>query len=252
MNICFNGCSFTEGEGFAEDQRDLYIYDRLLEKQFSFTRTNISVGGSSNYQIFMRSAEAIMSGQYHCVLTQWTALNRLWLFPGPDAKFFVNDMQFSEFRYRDIYLNAAEKTKLKNTLLILNHDFHNIIDLIKYTNILKKLAKDNLTKILFVNGMVLWTDDLVKPLNKNLSISLSAYSKKILDFNTRDDEEIKKFFTMLQHYAHQIDQSLWVNLWNPWVKNILDIGPLGHHPGIKSHQWMANLITDYFSANKLL
>lgn len=35
-------------------------------------------------------------------------------------------------------------------------------------------------------------------------------------------------------------------------KKILDIGPLGHHPGIKSHQWMADQISNYFIENQIL
>mgnify|MGYP003339309272 FL=1 len=81
MNVCFNGCSFTVGEGFPVDQRENYIYDRILEQTLNFKRANIAVAGSSNYLIFMRSADAILSGDYDCVITQWTALNRLWLCP---------------------------------------------------------------------------------------------------------------------------------------------------------------------------
>ena len=147
INICFNGCSFTVGEGFPIDLRDLYIYDRLLEKQFRFNRTNIAQGGSSNYTIFMRSAQAIMSGHYHCVITQWSALNRLWLHPGPDVDYFINDSQSSDFRYRDLYLGPKEKTTLNNTLLLLNGDYNNIIDLIKFSKILELLAEIKNVKI---------------------------------------------------------------------------------------------------------
>jgi hypothetical protein len=88
MKFCFNGCSFTVGEGFDAGDRDLYVYDRLLEKKFGFKRDNIASCGASNYLIFMRSARAIMSGEYHCVVTQWSELNRIWFYPGPDGEFF--------------------------------------------------------------------------------------------------------------------------------------------------------------------
>ena len=89
--VCWNGCSFTVGDGFPIHQRDQYIYDRLVSKQFGFESTNISVSGSSNLEIFKRSAQAILNKEHDIVITQWSALNRLRLHPGPDCSFVLND-----------------------------------------------------------------------------------------------------------------------------------------------------------------
>lgn len=251
MNVCFNGCSLTVGEGFPADQRDSYIYDRLLEKKFCFNRTNVAKSGSSNYEIFMRTADAIMSDRYQCIVTQWSALNRLWLYPGPDTEYSLNS-SFEDYRYRHIFIGAKDKEKLTNTILLLNGDYHNIISLVKFTHILKTIAKTNGTKLVFVNGLVPWQDDLITPLSNDLNSSLSEYTKSVLDFDNRDDSEIIKFFLGLQKFVQQIDQSLWVNLFNSWQNNIIDIGPEGHHPGIHSHQWMADRLSEYFVENKIL
>jgi len=252
MNICFNGCSLTEGQGFPIDQRDLYIYDRLLEKQFLFERTNIAQGGSSNYTIFMRSAESILSGNYNCVVTQWSALNRIWFYPGPDSQFFVNDRSSIDFVYRDIRISAKEKEKFKNTLLLLNGDYHNIIELVKFTKILETLAESNGIKLVFINGLVPWTDDLIQPLGSNFDQSLSAYTKDILDFDNRKDNEILDFFTQLQKQFQMLNQSLWVNLFHSFHHNTQDLGPEGHHPGINSHQWMATETSKFFIQNNII
>jgi len=106
---CFNGCSFTVGEGFPPEQRDEHIYDRLVSRHYFFKAENIAVGGSSNYTIFMRSCQALLSGQYDIVFTQWSALNRIWLHPGPDVAFFTNDRKYSDFSYRDIYITKEKK-----------------------------------------------------------------------------------------------------------------------------------------------
>ena len=251
MNICFNGCSFTEGEGFPIDQRDSFIYDRLLEKQFLFKRTNIAQGGSSNHCIFMRSAESIISGCYNCVVTQWSALNRLCLYPGPDLKFTVN-RALADFSFQDIFGTIEEQTKFKKILLLLNGDYHNIIKLIKFTKILEVLAKEKNVKLVFINGLVPWTDDLVKPIGNDLSISLSDYSKSIIDFDHRDDREIIKFFQQLQQEVNTLNQQLWVNLFDSFYNNIQDLGPEGHHPGINSHQWMANKTSKFFIENNII
>lgn len=246
-NACFNGCSFTVGNGFDEKDRDLYIYDRLVSKYFNFQRTNIAVSGSSNHNIFMRTAEAINGKKYDIVFTQWTALNRLWLSPGPDTFYFLNDDRFSDFTYRDLYISEKDKRKITDLFLILNHDYQNIIDLIDYCSILCELAKSNSVKLFFINGLVPWQQDLTVPISNNLADSLSDYSKSILDFNQRPDREILLYFSKLQDKFKLLDQTKWVNLFDSFGTASVDIGPQGHHPGIQSHNNMATQII-----NKLL
>ena len=126
MKTCFNGCSVTVGEGFPLEKRVNYIYTDLLAKKFRVEQQNIAIGGSSNHTIFMRSVSAIQSQKYDIVFTQWSALNRICLYPGPDCYFFINDETYPDFRYRDIYISKKDKQKLRETLLILNHDYQNI------------------------------------------------------------------------------------------------------------------------------
>ena len=251
MKFCFNGCSFTVGEGFDAGDRDLYVYDRLLEKKFGFKRDNIASCGASNYLIFMRSARAIMSGEYHCVVTQWSELNRIWFYPGPDGEFFSNSDN-QNFKYREIYLSQQEIQKFKTTLLMLNGDYNNIIDLVTFCNILSTLALEKNVKTVFVNGLLHWYDDLIKPLNTDLHNSLSDYSKQLLDFDHRDDDEIQRFFETLQKKFATLDRNLWVNLFDPWIRNIIDKGPLGHHPGVLSNQLMADKTAEYFIKNQII
>lgn len=252
MKVCFNGCSFTVGEGFAEHQRDQYIYDRLLSKQFGFDSTNVAIGGSSNYTIFMRSAREIISNKYDLVITQWTALNRIWLYPGPDTVFFTNDQRFPDYKYRDLYLSASDKKTFCNTLRLMNHDFNNIIELVDYCNILCNLAGSNSTRVIFVNGLLPWQHDFVQPLSDDLEQSLSEYTKSMLDFDNRPDHEIVEFFTKLQIKFLDLDQSKWSNLFTSFMSAATDTGPKGHHPGLASHKWMADNISNYLIENSIL
>lgn len=250
--VVFNGCSFTVGEGFPLEQRNDYIYDRLVASHYSFKADNIAVGGSSNYKIFMRSCQALLSGQYDIIFTQWSALNRIWLSPGPDSVFFTNDVKYPDFQYRNIYLSKKDKDQLRNSLLLLNHDYQNILDLVEYCHILENLAKNSKTKLVFINGLVPWTNDLTRPISNNLGKSLSDYTKDILDFELRDDEEIIKFFTELQKMFLTLNQKSWVNIFDSFDSNTIDVGPEGHHPGIQSHRQMATQIINYIDTNKIL
>ena len=193
IKICFNGCSFTWGEGFSESDRKLYVYDRLLAKQHNWHSINIAQSGSSNHNIFLRSAAAIQEKSYDIVFTQWSALNRIWLSPGPETFYFINDNKCKDYNYRDIYINQKDKKKLNELLLVLNHDYQNILYLITYCTILEQLGQANSTKVIFINGLLPWQNDLILPLTDNLANSLSEYSKSILDFDNRNDEEMGYF-----------------------------------------------------------
>lgn len=242
--ICFNGCSYTVGEGFEPGDRDIYVYDRLVAKELNLARTNIAKGGSSNYLIFMRSAQAILSKKYDILVTQWSSLNRLWLFPGPDTEFFLNN-ETKEYRYRDIQISKKDHKKLKNQLLALNHDYQNIIDLINYCNILENLAKQNNINCIFVNGLIPWTEDLFSYTENFNLADLSDYAKQVLEFDYRDDHELIKFLKTLQAHANTLDKGRWVNLFNPLRAISVDTGLLGHHPGIESNKIFANMLKEF-------
>lgn len=246
LNVCVNGCSCTFGSGFPKEIRQDYIYSWLLARKFNFNVTNIAKPGSSNHTIFMRTAAGIMSGKYDICITQWTGLSRQWFSPGPDTYFFVNDEKNEDYTYRDFYLSPRERSTFKKTLLVLNHDYQTIFDLVDYCKILKELADYKSVKLIYVNGLVPWQNDLATPFGgKDLATELSEYTKSMLDFDNRDNSEIIKYFTKLQNKFKELDQSLWVNIFSSFCDNIVDLGPEGHHPGIKTHQWMATQIANY-------
>ena len=248
--FCFNGCSFTVGEGFEPTDRTRFIYDKLITKALDIESVNIAQIGSSNYEIFMRSAAAL-NQNFDIIVVQWSALNRLILYPGPDGTFSCND-GIGPFDYRDIHLSESITRQMRELMRILNHDYHNLLDLIEYCSILDRLASLRGVKIVYVNGLVPWCDDLIKPLGNNLASSLSDYSKEILDFDNRDDAEIRFYFEKLQKQFEKLDQSKWVNLFESFRRLCVDKGPLGHHPGIESHKLMSEKILNYLNETNLV
>jgi hypothetical protein len=247
---CFNGCSFTVGEGFPSESRKNHIYDHLVSCRFDLDRTNIAQGGSSNHEIFMRSADALKK-DFDILFVQWSALNRMWLYPGPDSIWHLNDGH-DEFHYREIQLDKKSKKIFENTLLMMNHDYHNICKLVDYCSILDRLSEHHGKIVVYINGLIPWTEDFARPLSTDLYESLSEYTKEILDFANRDDQEIIQLFTRLQQKFSELDHSRWVNLFDSFQSNIVDHGPLGHHPGIQSHKIMADKIVNYLENNQLI
>ena len=246
--VCWAGCSFTVGEGFDQSQQNL-VYTQLVSQECDFVSTNIAVRGNSNYKIFLSACKAVVSQQFDIVFVQWSGLNRIWLHPGPETVFFASENIRPDYRYRDLYLDPAQKKNLCEWLLRLNHDYQNIVDLIDYCNILERMQSSN-TKVVFINGLVPWTNDLTKPLDKsNLSKTLSKYTKEILDFDQRDDDEIIKYFTFLQDKFSTLNIDLWVNIFDSFLSHMIDFSPVGHHPGQQSHKWMAQQVSKYIKLN---
>jgi hypothetical protein len=248
MKVCFNGCSFTVGEGFVESQREHFVYDRLIAKKFQFDSDNIAVSGASNYKIFMSTARAIQTNHYDLVVVQWTSLNRIWLHPGPDCVFMTNHQHSQDFKYRNLNLSSTQQKILRDTLRLLNHDYQNIHDLIDYCKILLSLSQSK-TKVIFINGLIPWNNDLITPLTDNLSACLSLYTRQILDFDTRSNAQIIDFFTKLQNKFLELDQTKWVNLFESFQKNTVDQGNDNIHPGPISHAWMASQLENYLINN---
>jgi len=250
ITVGFFGCSFTVGEGFDPDQRHL-VYDRLLEHDFGFKRRNFAQIGASNHLIFMKACQMIDS-DIDLLIVQWSALHRLWLYPGPDACFFVNDGSRT-FAYRDIFISKTDIIKLRDQLQILNHDYHNILELIEYCRILCWLADYHEKQIVFVNGLVPWTRDLLYPLDTaDIGSSLSPYTKALLDFGYLADDIIVKFFNRLRDKFLTLDQTRWANLFDSFQSMLIDTGPQGHHPGPGSHRSMADTIARYLRENGLI
>ena len=81
---------------------------------------------------------------------------------------------------------------------------------------------------------------------------MSDYTKDILDFDHRDDLEIELFMNRLHTKFSQLNLKLWVNMFDSFADNSSDTGPEGHHPGINSHQWMADQIANYLITNQLV
>ena len=240
LKAAFVGCSMTLGEGFEPEDRAGNIYPDLVAKQFMLDHTNLSRSGASNHMIFITASKAIRSGKYDLVFCQWSGLNRLWLSPAPDAWYYVTGHGREDYRSRELIIDIKAQNQLADLVLLLNHDYLNIIYLCDYINTLDALAKANSIKLIHINGMLPWQSDLMDP-----SSNLSNYTREILDVDTRDDDEIRKLFQTLQQQFATIDQTAWVNLFESFQSITHDQGPQGHHPGPKSHHAMAKQIYNY-------
>ena len=245
MRFTFIGCSFTVGVGLVHEKNDANNYANIVANHYSADVKNSAVGGNSNYNILMTAVNEILFNTPDKIFVQWSALNRLWLYPGPNTKLALSHTIKNDYRYRDLFYSKKELQKFTDTYHILNHDYNNLITLINYCNILTEISK-NKTQVIFINGLLPWTREILS-LDTTLDFlkNLSNYTKEILEFDSRNDNELIDFFTKLNKDVQGLNQIMWVNMFDSMTKTLIDFGTDNEHPGPKSHQQYAEMIINY-------
>ena len=243
MSATVVGCSFTVGSGLELEKIDPSNYVNIVGDKLSTKIKNLGKIGNSNYNIFLQALEEILFNTPDIIFVQWTGLNREWLHPGPDAEFLVSIHGAADFQYRNISFTADELTKFSEMYHLMMHDYKHLLELIRYSKILSSVS-DNRCRIVFLNGLIPWTNDLIKAFD---ATQLSEYTRQLLDFNTRDVTESKKLFDHLQKSVLLLDNSQWVNLFGSFEDICVDRGIDKLHPGPKSHQLWADMIIEYLT-----
>jgi hypothetical protein len=246
MNFTFAGCSFTTGVGLPGEKSDINNYCNIVSAQYNASVRNISVPGNSNYDIFMSVLNELVTQHTDKLFVQWSGLNRQRLYPGPNTQLFLSEKNNQGFQYRDISMSRGELQKLARQYHMLNHDYHRLIELTNYCDIITRLGHTYNTQIVFINGILPWTQDIYySNTADNYAENLSDYSKEILEFDTRDDAELNEIFTQLHNRVRSLDQDQWVNMFISMFQLITDRGTDGDHPGPVSHQLYADFIIRY-------
>jgi hypothetical protein len=79
------------------------------------------------------------------------------------------------------------------------------------------------------------------------STKLSKYSKEILEFDGRDDQELDKFFIELNYKINRLQHNQWVNIFESLSELQVDVGNDNQHPGPSSHKLYATNIINYLN-----
>jgi hypothetical protein len=240
MKILVNGCSFTYGDGFLDHERDSISYSGLLAKDLSAEVVNVAIPGSSNLEILLRTLQTTQFQSFDLIVVQWTELQRYWFEPCLGWHYRTATQVDTEWTH-GIHLTKKQRKNLRDQLSMLTGDHKALLDLAYFCQILIQYFSN---KVIFLNGLLPITTDLFCPLpteNYNMYTYFSDFTKSVLEFNDKPDDDIKKYHTQLVQ-AFQPSLGNWANIDNSWKKNIVDVATEGHHPGPKSHRWAADQI----------
>lgn len=238
------GCSFSVGVGLVAEKDDPENYVNLIKEDLKLKIKNLSKAGNSNYNIFITALNELKDNNPDYLLIQWSAFNRLWVYPGPDAELQLSAYINSDFKYRDIFFSKKELQKIATYFFTLNHDYKSIISLVEFCDLINFMAKK--TRVIFVNGLLPLTADLFdKKAITNPALNFSNYTKEILEFDSRSDEELSKLFLELSNATSSLNMAQWPNITESLMNMRIDFGSDGSHPGYKSHKLYATMITNY-------
>lgn len=210
--IYFGGCSITQGAGFEQEKSDPRIFPNLCTSE----AINDAGGGSSNLKIFTHASNAIINENADAYVIQWSALHRHWLYPAPDKGVYIG----SDFE--------PSATSFVAQFQLQNHDYGNILQLVNYTRVLTDLCKSRQAPVVFLNGLVEWSNDL------DWMYELVADA----------DSDHDRFVENLQNNLELVEWDRWVDPWHCINKTKIDLAPLDDHPGPQTHKLIAEKINE--------
>jgi hypothetical protein len=142
---------------------------------------------------------------------------------------------------------------LLDRLKVLHHLQWEIIKVVKYVNILKKLTEKFEINLVNINSLCPWDKDFFKYNQHALPMEFTEFTQnEILNIQNRSDEEIFKLYTK-QHQMYNelggIQPQTWANLYNSFLSLRTDTNYDNLHPGINSNQHYYQLVKQYIETN---
>jgi hypothetical protein len=244
--ILVSGCSFANGSGLHGESTNPRIWaNQLSNKLGAQTVKNIAQTGANNQWIFLETVSALIKDTYDLVLVEWSAIPRYKVNVGLEL-YTVSSMMD-----RDINLvgnqtiSASWLNELKNRLLRLHNDHWDLLDLVKYVNVLVELqTKSRPGKIFFINGLGPWSDQYFVKKQFNLPSDLDEYTHTMLQSDQRDDLEVFRLYNMIHNHYQEyggIQEYHWLNLYDSQMKTKIDtVSSTDSHTGYASQDLYAD------------
>lgn len=265
MNFTFIGDSLVAGSGFSDRINDPAIYPNIVSSHYGASAKNLAVGGQSNYEIFMLAIQEILYSCPDKLFIHWSGLRRVWFYPGPNEKVFFTctdtELEYyrravksrerrGDYEYMNTHISQEDMKTFVEVYNQLTSDYNLIFRLVDYSNILSTLAKGK-TEIIFINGLLNWTDEIAdKEIATNFKNRLSDYTKRVIEFDHRTDDEISELLRKLSEKINTLDFSKWVSMFTMFGVLPVDKANDNAHPGPESHKIYSNLIIAQLEKNK--
>lgn len=245
--IAMVGGSNMAGVGFLDLSDSLNIYPNLLGSKLNFRVVNYGKAGANNDEIFVKSMQSLINPP-EILVVEWNNFHRFRFYPAPDINIFVStDKIILPESDRVPYFTQKELNVFQKILILFTHDYHEIIKILEYCEIISSMCESKNTNLVMINGSVPWTSDLdCDIINSDLSKSLSNFTKQMISFDTRDDLEIIELLETLRKKNKIIPKEIWAADQFYDINHYkVDYAPLDNiHPGPETHKIIAQNVYD--------
>jgi hypothetical protein len=236
MKLLVSGCSFSSGWGFESAPENNWA--NQVAKKLGATLTNVAMAGYDNTGICLNFLEKITKEDFDICLLQITSIARVVLSPNWNGSRLVNEVNISN----GFLLDSEYQRWFKNFVLLNQHAEH-WNRLLKFIHICQNLSNQG-KYIRFVNGLLEWDKALFTNPKE------SRFLNRLIDVNSTSNLDIIRLRELVHNQTKSIDLNLWINPFNNFNSARVDsISAEDNHPGLKSHNLYATLITNYLKDN---
>ena len=245
------GCSMTKGHGLSLEKDDPKLWvTQLIKSNFNNTTiVNLAQTGRNNHWIFTETASAIIKDNYNVVVVGWSSLERLNFNVGLELYSTTTMLKNLDVNVNSgMTIKGKTLEKLGDELQKIKNPHWDILDLIKYVNILYYIqVATKKSKLFFVNTLTDFPDEYFQRMDFSVPSGLDSYTQELLSVEARDDQEIKKLYNRIHDQYTQyggIHTECWLNLNKSLDAMKIDtISNTDTHPGYLSQDVFAEYLT---------
>jgi hypothetical protein len=237
MKLLVSGCSFSSGYGFESLPEKNWASQ--VAEQLGATLKNVACTGYDNTGICLNFLEQITKEDFDICLLQITSIDRVILSPNWNGAQLVSSM----LNISNGFLSNLEYQHWFKKFALLNQHSEHWQRLLKFIHIVQNLSNQG-KYIRFVNGLLDWDKELFNNPKE------SKFLNRLIDIDQLQDSDIPRLRKLVHSQTKSIDLNLWINPFNNFDQLRVDrIANEDPHPGLKSHDLYAKLITNYLKDN---
>jgi len=250
--ILIGGCSVSAGFGLDCERLDPRMWlNQILRNVYPDPDiNNISVTGLDNHEVFVSTADQLLTNKYDLTVVLWQNIPRVNFHFGLET-YQTRAGIIATGRCSDINLVGGQRVLGKNLdrareYMLKFYNYHwDIKHLVTYVNVLKRLAEPG--QIVFVNYAQPW--HICRYFDTKawtVPSELDPFTQELLEVALRDDAEIKTLYNMCHeqyHAAGGIQENSWLNLYTPLAQIQIDTLLNDPHPGYLSQDVFAKYLT---------
>jgi hypothetical protein len=252
--ILFAGCSFTAECGFSDTRQEQYHWPKVFSRHYNCSYQNISIGGCSNNEIFLKTVENTVDKKFDLVVVMWSAIGRQWIYHSDHNIDFPTSINFGNLRgFRHSNSEVFDYAKLHYAYF--NNDYINLKHWLLSTIALAKYFDSIQQPYIFVRGFENYVNDFDNlSYNSNQGfLNMTLQINRLLDFENNSDDTIQSKADVIKNLINYNKKFNWINLLTPgFYESSVDYADDGIHPGIESNRIFCNQLIDYCTKEKLL